>query len=99
MTRENQTLRIAKANLDHLPRVVELMRELAEFEKLLNEFRVTEELLERYLFGDNAAAELLIGYVGNEICQRDLWLRALLPQLLHISRSARNVLGGRLRSG
>ncbi|MBW2179444.1 MAG: GNAT family N-acetyltransferase [Deltaproteobacteria bacterium] len=68
MTRENQTLRIAKATLDHLPRVVELMRELAEFEKLLNEFRVTEELLERYLFGDNAAAELLIGYVGNEIC-------------------------------
>jgi hypothetical protein len=46
MTQEDLTLRIQKATREHLPRVVELMKGLAEFEKLLEEFRVTEELLE-----------------------------------------------------
>ena len=61
------TIRIAKASRDHLPRVVELMKGLAEFEKLLGEFRVTEALLERYLFSQEPVAELLVGYLGNEI--------------------------------
>ena len=60
-------LRIAKAEPEHLPRVVDLMRGLAEFEKLLDEFFVTPELLEQHIFGDKAAAELLVGYVGNEV--------------------------------
>jgi GNAT superfamily N-acetyltransferase len=43
------------------------MKGLAEFEKLLDEFRVTEDLLERYLFIREPAAELLIGILGKEI--------------------------------
>ena len=61
------TLRIVKAEREHLPRVVELMRGLAEFEKLLDSFHVTVELLEHHLFGETAAAELLIGYLGDDI--------------------------------
>jgi GNAT superfamily N-acetyltransferase len=57
-----------KARREDLPRVVELMRELAEFEKLLDQFEVTAELLERHLFGDGTSAELLVGYAGGEIC-------------------------------
>jgi len=67
MTTEDLTIRISKAAREHLPRVVELMKGLAEFEKLLDEFRVTEALLERYLFTQEPAAELLIGYLGEEI--------------------------------
>ncbi len=61
-------LRIVKAEREHLPRVVELMKGLAEFEKLLDQFSVTTDLLERYLFGDAAVAELLIGYIEDDIC-------------------------------
>ncbi len=61
-------LRIVKAEREHLPRVVELMKGLAEFEKLLDEFRVTTDLLEQHLFGEGAAAELLIGYLDKKIC-------------------------------
>jgi GNAT superfamily N-acetyltransferase len=43
------------------------MRGLAEFEKLLDEFRVTETLLERYLFARDPVAELLVGFIGEEI--------------------------------
>jgi GNAT superfamily N-acetyltransferase len=67
MTAEDLTIRIAKAARDHLPRVVELMKGLAEFEKLLDEFRATEALLERYLFAQEPVAELLIGCLGEEI--------------------------------
>ena len=61
------TIRIVKATRDHLPRVVELMRGLAEFEKLLDQFRVTEALLEQYLFIREPSAELLLGCIGEEI--------------------------------
>ena len=61
------TLRIQKATREHLPRVVELMRGLAEFEKLLDEFRVTEELLEHHLFARDAVAELFVGYLDGEV--------------------------------
>ena len=61
------TIRISKATREHLPRVVELMKGLAEFEKLLDEFRVTEALLERYLFSRETVAELLVGCLGEEI--------------------------------
>jgi GNAT superfamily N-acetyltransferase len=44
------------------------MKGLAEFEKLLDEFRVTESLLERHLFSQEPAAELLVGFLGDEIC-------------------------------
>ena len=69
------TIRIAKATRDHLPRVVELMKGLAEFEKLLDQFRVTEALLERYLFCREPAAELFVGFLGDQIRGYALFLR------------------------
>ncbi len=67
MTTEELTIRISKAAREHLPRVMELMKGLAEFEKILDEFRVTEALLERYLFTEEPVAELLIGCLGEKI--------------------------------
>ncbi len=68
-------IRIEKATRNHLSRVVELMRGLAEFEKLLDQFRVTEALLEQYLFTGDPIAELLIGYIGEEIYGYALFFR------------------------
>ena len=67
MTTKDLTIRITKATREHLPRVLELMKGLAEFEKLLDQFRVTEALLERYLFTRDPVGELLIGWIGEEI--------------------------------
>lgn len=61
------SIRVAKATRADLSRVVELMRGLAKFEKLLDEFRVTEALLERHLFLQEPAAELLVGCLSDEI--------------------------------
>jgi GNAT superfamily N-acetyltransferase len=51
------------------------MKGLAEFEKLLDQFRVTEDLLERYLFSDDPVAELLVGFLGDEIRGYALFFR------------------------
>lgn len=69
------TIRITKATQNHLPRVVELMKGLAEYEKLLDQFRGTEALLERYLFSQEPAAELLIGFLGDDIRGYALFFR------------------------
>ena len=61
-------IEITRATIEHLPRVVELMKGLAEFENLLDEFRVTEDLLERYLFTQEPMGELLVGLLDGEIC-------------------------------
>ena len=61
------TWRITGASRKDLPRVLEMMKELAEFENLLHEFRVTEALLERYFLTKDSAAELLIGCFKEEI--------------------------------
>lgn len=67
MKTSNQKIRVVKATSDNVPRVVELMRGLAEYEKMLDQFLVTEELLIRHLFTGEPAAELLVGYIGDEI--------------------------------
>jgi GNAT superfamily N-acetyltransferase len=67
MSSGGPVLRIQKATREHLPRVVELMRGLAEFEKMLDEFQVTEELLDRHLFARDAVAELFVGCVDDEV--------------------------------
>ena len=68
MTTADLTIEITRATTEHLPRVVELMKGLAEFEKLLDEFRVTEDLLERHIFTQEPMGELIVGSLDGEIC-------------------------------
>jgi GNAT superfamily N-acetyltransferase len=49
-----------------VPLLLELVRELAEYEHLESEMQATEELLERALFGARPAAEALIAERGSE---------------------------------
>lgn len=53
-------LHIRAANIHDAPLVLELIRELAEYEKLAHEVVATEEQLRTNLFGEQPQAEVLI---------------------------------------
>jgi GNAT superfamily N-acetyltransferase len=46
--------------------ILQFIKELADYEKLLHEVVATEEILAETLFGTNPRAEVLIGYMSNQ---------------------------------
>jgi GNAT superfamily N-acetyltransferase len=54
-------VRVRSATEEDAPLILDLIRELAEYEKLSHEVVATEDGLRRSLFGDRPAAEVLIG--------------------------------------
>jgi GNAT superfamily N-acetyltransferase len=62
----DQTIRIAPATEDQVPLILELIRGLAEYEKLADEVVATEESLRASLFGPRPDAEVVIAYVGDQ---------------------------------
>ncbi|QVL32541.1 GNAT family N-acetyltransferase [Telmatocola sphagniphila] len=58
---------IRSATPSDIPVIRQLIRELAEYERLLSEAQATEEQLDRALFGQRPAAEVLMAEVGPEI--------------------------------
>jgi GNAT superfamily N-acetyltransferase len=57
--------RIIAATENDVPLILSLIRELADYEKLLREVTATEETLRESLFGARPAAEALLGYEGD----------------------------------
>lgn len=57
-------LSIRKAGKTDIPLVLDFINKLAEYERLSHEVVATEGDLERYLFGKEKVAEVLIGYEG-----------------------------------
>jgi len=57
---------IRKAEKTDIPLVLVFIKKLAEYERLLHEVAATEDDLERYLFGREKVAEVLIGYEGEQ---------------------------------
>jgi GNAT superfamily N-acetyltransferase len=57
---------IAEAEPENIPQIIALMREFAEYEKLLEFFEVTEERLETALFGDGKVADAILAFDGAE---------------------------------
>jgi len=55
---------IRKAEKTDIPLVLDFINKLAEYERLSHEVVATEDDLERYLFGRERVAEVLIGYEG-----------------------------------
>ncbi len=55
---------VRSATEDDLPLILDLIRELAEYEKLSHEVSATEEGLRESLFTERPAAEILIGESG-----------------------------------
>ena len=54
--------RIEKATPDDVPLILQFIRELAEYEKLLDRVTTTEDLVRETLFGANPAAHALLAY-------------------------------------
>jgi GNAT superfamily N-acetyltransferase len=61
------TIRIKPASPADTPIILQLIRELAEFERLLHEVQATEEQLGEQLFGARPAAEVVIARMGDEV--------------------------------
>ena len=57
-------LRIETASENDVPAIIALMREFAEFEKLLDSLEVTAEKLHRALFGENPFVRCLLAFDG-----------------------------------
>ena len=58
------SIRIEKAAPENILQIIALMREFAEYEKLLEYFEVTEERLKIALFGDGKVAEAILAFDG-----------------------------------
>ena len=52
----NENFKIRPAELDDVPEIFVLIKELADYERLLDEVVATEELLEETLFGENSVS-------------------------------------------
>jgi GNAT superfamily N-acetyltransferase len=61
------TIRIKTATPADTPIILQLIRELAEFERLLHEVQATEEQLREQLFGARPGAEVLIARMDDEV--------------------------------
>lgn len=53
-------LHIRKAIRDDIPLILQFIKQIAEYEKLLHQVEATEETLRSSLFGDNPSAEVLL---------------------------------------
>ena len=60
------TLRIRPAAETDVPRVMQCIRELAEYERALPRVAATEDLLKESLFGETRRAEAILGHLGEE---------------------------------
>jgi GNAT superfamily N-acetyltransferase len=61
------TIRIKPATPADVPIILQLIRELAEFERLLDEVQATPEQLSEQLFGPRPSAEVVIARIGEEV--------------------------------
>lgn len=60
----SELLRIVPATEPDVPLILEFIRELAEYEKLLDRVEATEERLRETLFGAEPAASCVVAYLG-----------------------------------
>jgi GNAT superfamily N-acetyltransferase len=59
-------MHIESAKPGHIPAILALLREFAEFENLLDYLKVNEERLNAALFGDGAVAEAIVAFKDDE---------------------------------
>ena len=68
-------LRIVPAAREHVPLILELIRELAAYEREPEAVVATEALVEAALFGERPAAEAVVAYLGAEAAGFALWFQ------------------------
>jgi GNAT superfamily N-acetyltransferase len=60
--------RVVPASVADVPVILEMIRGLADYEKLSHLVTATEEMLRETLFGDRPAAEVLLAYSDGDEC-------------------------------
>ena len=63
----NKNYNIRLAGVDDVSEIFVLIKELADYERLLDKVIATEELLEETLFGENSNVEVLLAYDENQV--------------------------------
>ena len=63
----NENQKIRPAELDDVPEIFVLIKELADYERLLDEVVATEEQLGETLFGENSKVDVLLAYDENQV--------------------------------
>ena len=71
----NENYKIRPAELGDVPEIFVLIKELADYERLLDEVVATEELLEETLFGKNSNVEVLLAYNVSKVLGFALYFR------------------------
>ncbi len=71
----NENYNIRLAGVDDLSEIFVLIKELADYERLLDQVIATEELLEETLFGENSNVEVLLACDENQILGFALYFR------------------------
>ena len=71
----NENYKIRPAELDDVSEIFVLIKELAYYERLLDEVVATEDMLEETLFGENSNAEVLLAYNAKQILGFALYFR------------------------
>jgi len=66
VTAQRESVRIARATERDVPLILQLIRELAEYERAPREAVATVEGLTASLFGDRPQAEVLLAHAGDE---------------------------------
>jgi len=66
MQSEQESIRIERAVKSQTPLILHFIRQLAEYEKLLDQVEVDEARIEATLFSDKPAAEVVIAFLGEE---------------------------------
>jgi GNAT superfamily N-acetyltransferase len=69
------TVRIEPARPEDVPTILMLIRELAEFERLLDEVTATEDQVHEGLFGARPSAEVVMARIGDEVAGFALYFR------------------------
>ena len=71
----NKNYDIRAARVDDVTEIFVLIKELADYERLLDQVIATEELLEETLFGENSNVEVLLACDENQILGFALYFR------------------------
>lgn len=70
-----ENLLIRRAEKQDIPYILQMIRELAEYEKLLHEVVTTEKHLEDVIFGKEKFVEVLIAEFNNEIAGQTIFFK------------------------
>jgi GNAT superfamily N-acetyltransferase len=73
MNKENLIIRDAR--IDDIPNILAMIKELAEFEKLLHKVETTEEHLNKVIFSEEKFVEVIIAEYEDKICGQSIFFK------------------------